>query len=244
MGGNPSLNTVEEELPGWFPWRAVGLPVDLPLSPIVLDSSDDSVAAQVGSSREESRTPPEVIWATPSVGDASAEVTDANLLADSPLPPAELLLQDLLWVPVVSRPQDVTGHGDSRSPSRVLRWRLARGGPFLAEQSSSVIRSFGAGCDFRNTTYRALDYAAPSGAFGVPLNHPRFLEWIGVPESASLLKMRPGRWLDTLSREKAMAAAIQLHRDVCLMTTNLDILDQYALSLQGTASKMLETSIS
>ena len=26
------------------------------------------------------------------------------------------------------------------------------------------------------------------------------------------------------------------------MTTNLDILDQYALSLRGTASKMLETS--
>ena len=40
-----------------------------------------------------------------------------------------------------------------------------------------------------------------------------------------------------------MAAAIQLHRDVCLMTTNLDIMDQYAQSLQGAASKMLETSI-
>ena len=37
-----------------------------------------------------------------------------------------------------------------------------------------------------------------------------------------------------------MDAAIQLHRDVCLMATNLDILDQYALSLQGTASKILE----
>ena len=94
-----------------------------------------------------------------------------------------------------------------------------------------------------NTTYRVSDYAAPSGEFGVPLHHPRFLEWIGVPESASLLKMGSGRWLDALSREKAMAAAIQLHRDVCLMTTNLDILEQYALSLQGTASKMLETSL-
>ena len=36
-----------------------------------------------------------------------------------------------------------------------------------------------------------------------------------------------------------MDVAIQLHRDVCLMATNLDILDQYALSLQGTASKIL-----
>ena len=66
-----------------------------------------------------------------------------------------------------------------------------------------MLRLFGAGCAFRNTTYRALDYAAPSGAFGVPLNHPRFLEWIGVPESASLLEMGPVRWLDTLSQEKS-----------------------------------------
>ena len=65
------------------------------------------------------------------------------------------------------------------------------------------------------------------GEFGIPLNHP---------ESASLLEMGPGRWLNAISRDKAVAAAIQLHRDVCLMTTNLDILDQYALSLQGTAS--------
>ena len=37
-----------------------------------------------------------------------------------------------------------------------------------------------------------------------------------------------------------MDAAIQPRRDVCLMTTNLDVLDQYALCLQGTASKILE----
>ena len=40
-----------------------------------------------------------------------------------------------------------------------------------------------------------------------------------------------------------MDAAIQLHRDVCLVTTNLDVLDQYALSLQGTASKILELGL-
>ena len=238
VGGDPSLNMVVDELPGWSPWSAGGLPVDLPslpLSPIVLDSSDDSVTVQVGSSRDESYTPSEVIGITP-----SAEVTDAELLADSPLPSAEFLLQDLQWAPAASLPQDVAGNGDSCSPSKVLRWRLAREGPFLAEQSSSMLRSFGAGCAFWRTTYRASDYSSPSSAFGVPLNHPRFLEWIGVPESASLLEMGPGEWLDTLSREKAMAVTIQLHRDVCLMTTNLD---QYALSLQGAASKMLETSI-
>ena len=76
-----------------------------------------------------------------------------------------------------------------------------------------MLHSFGAGCTFRNTTYCTSDYAAPSGEFGVPLNHPRFLEWIGVPDLASLLDMGPGRWLDALSREQAMASAIQLHRE-------------------------------
>ena len=64
-----------------------------------------------------------------------------------------------------------------------------------------------------------------------------------MPESASLLEMGPGRWLHSLSREQNIDAARQLHRDVCLMTTNLDILDQYVLCLQGTASKILELSL-
>ena len=62
------------------------------------------------------------------------------------------------------------------------------------------------------------------------MHHPQFLEWIGVPHSASLLEMGPGWWLNALSQDKAMAAAIQLQRDVCLMQTNIDILDQYALA--------------
>ena len=40
-----------------------------------------------------------------------------------------------------------------------------------------------------------------------------------------------------------MDAAIQLHRDVCLMAANLDVLDQYVLSLQGTVSKMMELGL-
>ena len=43
-------------------------------------------------------------------------------------------------------------------------------------------------------------------------------------------------------RDKAMVAVIRLQRDVCLMKTSLDILGQYALSLQGSASKMIERS--
>ena len=49
--------------------------------------------------------------------------------------------------------------------------------------------------------------------------------------------------MDALSRDQAMAAAVQLQWDVCLKQTNLDVLDPYALSLQGTASKLIERSL-
>ena len=119
------------------------------------------------------------------------------------------------------------------SPGPVPRWCLAREGPFLSEQTPSALDCFGDGCSFRHTTYLSADYTRPTGEFGVQLHHPWFLEWVDTPESASLLDMGPGRWLHSLSREQAIDATHQLHRDVCLMTTNLD---QYVLCLQGMAS--------
>ena len=213
------------------------------MSPTLPDSLNDSVIANMGLSREKSNTPSEAVVVAQPVGDALSGEMDVEALTDSPLPDVEGQLSDLPLTPVAASPQGVTNHGSRRSAGRVPRCRLAREGPFLTERSSSALRLFGAGCAFRNTTYRASDYASPSGEFGIPLNLPRFLEWIGIPESAGLLEMGPGRWLNVLSRDKAMDAAIQLHRDVCLMTTNLDILDQYALLLQGTTSKMLEMSL-
>ena len=100
------------------------------------------------------------------------------------------------------------------------RWRLAREGPFPNERSQASLRVLGKGCAFRHTTYKWEDHARPEGGLGVPLNHPRFLEWLGAPDSAWLLEMSPGHWCDTLSRDQAMKAAMQLHRDACLMQTN------------------------
>ena len=80
----------------------------------------------------------------------------------------------------------------------------------------------------------------PSGIRRTAIRTMRFLEWIGVPQSASLLEISGGRWLDNLSRDHSMTAAVHLQRDVRLMQTNLDVLNQYTLSLQGTASKMIE----
>ena len=188
-------------------------------------------------------TTSETIVVTQPIGDALPVETDSKALSNSPSPDVVGTFSELPLGPVADSPQGMTNHGSRRSLGRIPRWRLAREGPFLAERSSSSLHSFGAGCAFRNTTYRASDYASPSGEFGIPLNHPCFLEWIGIPESAGLLEMGPGRWLNALLRDQAMDAAIQLHRDVCLMATNLDVLDQYALSLQGTASKMLKLGL-
>ena len=185
-----------------------GLP-SLPISPILSITPEDSVVGKIGSSRDEPDTPS----GTDSLQDALLGYSPPELSRPILTSPAEVF-SDL--------PDCPTSRDVRRSPGPVPRWRLAREGPFLSERSSSSLNCFGDGCAFLNTTYRPSDYTKPSGEFGVPLHHPRFLEWIGVPEYASLLEMGPGMWLHSLSRDQAMDAALQLHRDVCLMTTNLD----------------------
>ena len=79
--------------------------------------------------------------------------------------------------------------------------------------------------------FPAAEVAA--GALGPRVHHASVqMEAMGQPS-----RDWSRTWLDALSWDQAMAAAVQLQRDVCLMQTNLDVLDQYALSLQGTASK-------
>ena len=203
------------------------LSVESSLSPITPVCSE--VSDSVGS--------PEVGLLVSHLVDVCSDMSVDVSCPVSPLPSVEsLFLQDMLLVPVAPQPPVV----DDRPATPVPRWRLAWEGPFLRERSPEYIRSFGAGCAFRNTTYRDSDYAAPSGEYGLPMHHPRFLEWIGIPQLASLLEIGGGRWLDNLSRDQAMAAALHLQRDVGLMQTDLDMLDQFTLSLQGTASKMIE----
>ena len=78
------------------------------------------------------------------------------------------------------------------------------------------------------------------GEYGLLLNHPRFVEYIGVPQSAGLLELSGRQWVDKLSRDQAVTAAVHLQRDVGLMQTNVDVLDQYALSLQKAASRIID----
>ena len=63
-------------------------------------------------------------------------------------------VQDMLWASAAH--QDTRPNDDREIPKP--RWRLAREGQFLVERSPESIRSMGAGCAFRHTTYRASDY--------------------------------------------------------------------------------------
>ena len=163
--------------------------------------------------------------------------------SESPTPAEDFLFKDILCEEALIAKRPFTRPISSGDRGRIPRWRLAREGPFPNERSRASLRVLGKGCAFRHTTYSVEDHAIPGGGLGVPLNHPRFLEWLGAPDSVWLLEMSPGHWCDTLSRDQAMSAAMQLYRDACLMQTNLDILDQYALALHGTASKMLQKTI-
>ena len=68
---------------------------------------------------------------------------------------------------------------------------LGREGPFVAANPHPRIGNDMGGCAYRFTTYRESDFADNDGQFGLPLHHPRFLEWVGAPEFARLLGRDP-----------------------------------------------------
>ena len=72
-------------------------------------------------------------------------------------------------------------------PDRCFR----REGPFVARIPHPRIGDPNGECTFQCKTYRESDFAHPSAEFGLPLHHPRFLEWVGASESARLLDRGP-----------------------------------------------------
>ena len=96
------------------------------------------------------------------------------------------------------------------------------------------------GCPYRVTSYRDYEHYIKDGPFGLQVHHPQFLEWVGSPESARLLGRAPGEWTRSLTRVQTLDAACQLQRDVNLMTSNLNVLQQYALSLHGAVSDVFQ----
>ena len=210
-----------------------------PMSPIPNMDSQDSMLLQTSTAEMDTETPVVLKQIRSVRRQRTREASSPRTRSGSSVSTAEFLFKDILCAEALIRQQV----GSVKLTKRVPRWRLAREGPFPNERSQASLRVLGKGCLFRHTSYNWNDHAPPKGGLGVPLNHPRFLEWVGTPDTAWLLEMSPGHWCDTLSRDRALTAAMQLHKDACLMKSNLDILDQYALALHGTASTILQRTI-
>ena len=106
---------------------------------------------------------------------------------------------------------------------------LSREGPFdaytspLDTEDSPLATTGLPGCPYHITSYTGPTVADTNPAFGMQLHHPRFLEFIGAPESARLLYHSPMFWVDRLGEEDAMAAAVNLQRDAGIMLSNLHL---------------------
>ena len=95
------------------------------------------------------------------------------------------------------------------------------------------------GCQYQMTSYDSSEVADVDPAYGLQLDHPRFLEYVGTPESARLLTRAPGHWVQTMDKDICVAAALQLQREAGLMTSNLQVLGQFVTSLNRISSEMM-----
>ena len=117
---------------------------------------------------------------------------------------------------------------------------IVREGPFNAgatpmETEDSPLISTGIpGCPYRMTSYTGTALVDADAAYGQQLHHPRFLEFIGAPESARLLNHSPSFWVNRLGQACAMAAAVNLQRDAGLM---MQVMAQFVTSDIGCRRK-------
>ena len=113
---------------------------------------------------------------------------------------------------------------------------LSREGPFDVHGGTSdtgdipLIPDGLPGCPYRMTSYDRAEVADVDPAYGLQLHHPRFLEYVGAPESTRLLTRVPGHWVRTMEREEAVTAALPLQHDAGLITSNLQVLGQSVTS--------------
>ena len=84
---------------------------------------------------------------------------------------------------------------------------------------------------------RTLACGYPIWSAGLPSTIPGVG---GAPESARLLGRPPADWLRVMSREQTLHAALQLQRDASLMSSNMNVMQQYAISLHRTTSDILQ----
>ena len=95
------------------------------------------------------------------------------------------------------------------------------------------------GYPYRMTLYDRAEVADVDPAYGLQLHHPRFLEYVGAPESARLLMRAPGHWVRKMESEEAETAALQLQHGASLITSNLQVLGQFVTSLSRMSSEVM-----
>ena len=96
------------------------------------------------------------------------------------------------------------------------------------------------GCLFRMTSYDAeSDGPNFSLEHGVQLTDPRFLEYVGAPESARLMSRSPEYWVHHMGVENALSAALQLQHGAGLVLSNVQVLQQLVTSMCRTSSDVL-----
>ena len=152
-----------------------------------------------------------------------------------------LLSLPLLPIPVadVSGPVSAVTHsvGEPVVVPSVVPPDLSREGPFDVDQdalgSEDTLRVLESlpGCQYRMTSYDAADRSDRDPAYGLHLHDPRFLKYVGAPESARLLRRAPDYWMHHMTRNQAISAALQLQRDAGLIMSNLQVLGQFVTSL-------------
>ena len=113
----------------------------------------------------------------------------------------------------------------------------------METEDSPLINTSMPGCPYRMTSYPGTAMVDADTRYGLQLHHPRFLEFIGAPESARLLNQSPSFWVDRLGQESAMAAAVNLQRDAGFMMSNLQILGQFVTSLHRMSAEMLSIGV-
>ena len=145
-------------------------------------------------------------------------------------------------LPVFSVPSGFSARRTNRTSSHPDGGSSAAAPPMDMEDGP-LLETGLTGCPFRFTPYSGQPFAHGNPAFGLQLHHPRFLEFVGAPRSASLLYHSPTFWVDQLGKEQAMAAAVNLQWDAGIMLSNLQILSQFATSLSRMSSEMMDLGI-
>ena len=228
----------------------------VPLSPNCVQAGHSQDVPEEGSlfhvspvSRDAQQFPPDGVMLPTTLDDLS------DLVLGDPITYAQCEqipgLDTPMSLPVYSLPSGLTNRPDQSSVQTVLALGTSSRpevgsyavAPPMDMEDSPLLQTGLSGCPYRFTSYSGQPFADGNPAFVLQHYHPRFLEFVGAPESARLLYRSPTFWVDQLGEEQAMAAAVNLQRDTGIMLSNLQILSQFATSLHRMLSAMMVLGI-